>query len=150
MNAFDDDQPAGDESVAGAAPEADGDGDAGEVEDEAGRTRRQNVRVSVKYPITVKIAGLPDYIGRTRDISATGVGFATRAPLEVDMEGTVSVEFPTWKLTKQFVVRFVRPILAGRQVGVQYSELTHDEHEQVVKEVFTVQREQLQSGRTAG
>ena len=112
-----------------------------------GRQRRQNVRVTVKMPITVQIPGYPDTSARSRDLSATGVGFATRLPLEIETRGSVTVHFPGWDFTKAFVVRFVKPILSGRQVGVQYDELSDDEHESVVKQVFAVQRSQLQAQR---
>jgi len=112
-----------------------------------GRQRRENVRVTVKMPITVQVAGYPDTQARSRDLSATGVGFATRLPLEREMRGSVTVHFPGMDFSKPFVVRFVKPILAGRQVGVQYDELTDDEHESVVKQVFAVQRSQLQAQR---
>ena len=116
-------------------------------EDELGRQRRQNVRVNVKYPITVIVQGYPVSHARSRDLSATGVGFATRMPLGVDTTGSVTVRFPDWEFTKEFVVRFVKPVLAGRIVGVQFDELTEDERERVVKEVFAVQRAQLQEQR---
>lgn len=116
-------------------------------EDEEGRRRRQNVRVNVKYPITIHVSGHPGTKGRTRDLSATGVGFSTRLPLETEAKGVITVHFPTWDFSKEFVVRFIRPILAGRQVGAQYADLTEDERERVVKEVFAVQRAQLQAQR---
>lgn len=116
-------------------------------DDEEGRRRRQNVRVSVKYPITIHVSGHPGTKGRTRDLSATGVGFSTRLPLELEAKGIVTVHFPTWDFSKEFVVRFMRPILAGKQVGAQFSDLTEDEREKVVKEVFAVQRAQLQAQR---
>lgn len=116
-------------------------------DDEAGRQRRQNVRVSVKYPIRIMVDGYPQTAARSRDLSATGVGFATRMPLEVDTVGHVEIEFPEWNFRKHFTVRFVKPILAGRIVGVQFDELTEDERERVVKEVFAVQRAQLQAQR---
>jgi hypothetical protein len=115
--------------------------------DDQGRQRRQNVRVMVQYPVTIRIAGHPNIKARTRDLSATGVGFATRLPLDVDAAGSVTVHFPDWSFEKEFVVRFVKPILAGRQIGAQFRELTEDEREKVVKEVFAVQRAQLQEQR---
>jgi hypothetical protein len=118
-----------------------------EIMDKEGRQRRQNVRVMVQYPITVRVEGHPDTPARSRDLSATGIGFATRLPLELEVAGTVTVHFPEWNFTKEFVTRFVKPILAGRQVGVQFSELSDEEHERVVKEVFAVQRSQLQAQR---
>jgi len=116
-------------------------------EDEAGRQRRQNVRVNVKIPLHVVIEGYPNSDARSRDLSATGVGFATRLPLDVDTPGLVTVHFAEWKFTKDFVVRFVKPILSGRIVGVQFEALTEDERERVVREVFAVQRAQLQEQR---
>ncbi|MCW2926680.1 MAG: PilZ domain [Thermoleophilia bacterium] len=117
-------------------------------EDEAGRQRRQNVRVDVQLPITLTFAGrtVP---GRTRDVSATGIGFSTRLPIGLDQRGDVIVEFDGWKFNKPFVVRFVKAILAGWQVGVQFDELTQDERERLVKQVFDVQRAQLQAQRSS-
>ena len=115
--------------------------------DEEGRQRRQNVRVNVHYPITLHATGFPTVKARCRDLSATGVGFATRLPLENEAAGTVTIHFPEWNFTKEFVVRFVKPILAGKQCGAQFRELTEDERERLVKEVFAVQRSQLQEQR---
>ena len=114
-------------------------------EDELGRQRRQNVRVSVQYPMTLNYAGHPPAEGRTRDLSATGFGFATRLPLDIDATGMATINFPDWTFTKQFIVKFAKPIIAGRICGVQFVELTEDERELVVKEVFAVQREQIES-----
>lgn len=114
-------------------------------EDEAGRRRRQNVRVNVQYPITLHVPGQPGITARTRDLSATGVGFATRLPLEVGATGVVVVHFSTWNFSKEIEVRFVKPILAGKMIGAQFADLSEDEREQVVKEVFAVQRTQLQA-----
>lgn len=115
-------------------------------EDEAGRQRRQNVRVDVQLPITLRIAGR-EAPARTRDISATGIGFSTRLPVELDMRGDVTVEFDGWNFRKAFVIRFMKPILAGHQVGVQFEELTQEEREKLVKQVFDLQRAQLQTKR---
>lgn len=114
-----------------------------EEEEEAGRQRRENVRVSVQIPLTVTLDGHPTYRGRTRDMSATGVGFATRLPVETGDSGSLTVHFDEFDLEQKFVVRFVKPILAGRQVGVQFDELTADEREKLVKAVFAIQRQQL-------
>lgn len=118
-----------------------------ELEEELGRQRRQNVRVNVQYPVTINASGHPATAARTRDISATGVGFATRISLEVESEGTITIEFPDWTFTKEFVVRFAKPIIAGTQVGAEYVALTPDERERLVKEVFAVQRHQIKSQR---
>lgn len=118
--------------------------------DEEGRQRRQNVRVMVQYPVTLRVAGHPGVKVRSRDLSATGVGFATRLPLDLEAAGTVTIHFPEWNFTKDIVVRFVKPILAGRQVGAQFTELSAEERERVVKEVFAVQRSQLQEQRARG
>ncbi|MEO6867654.1 MAG: PilZ domain-containing protein [Gaiellales bacterium] len=115
---------------------------------EAGRQRRQNVRVDVQLPITLHVGGR-DLPGRTRDVSATGIGFSTRLPIELEQRGEVTVEFADWRFRKAYIVRFVKPILAGCQVGVQFDELTPDERERLVKQVFDVQRLQLQTSRTA-
>ena len=117
------------------------------ADDEVGRSRRQNVRVSVQVPITLTLGGrkVP---ARTRDVSATGVGFSTRIAVAVDDRGEVLVNFATWQIQKSFIVRFARPILAGYHVGVQFDDLTQDERERLVKEVFDLQRAQLQSART--
>lgn len=117
------------------------------IDIDLGKQRRQNVRVDVKYPVTMSIGNIHDVILRTRDISATGCGFSTRLPLETDMVGELTLEFPDWDFRKPFSVRFVKPILAGTQVGVQFIDLTEDERERLVKEVFDVQRTQLQSRR---
>jgi hypothetical protein len=114
------------------------------VEDETGRQRRQNVRVDVQLPITIRMSGR-EAPGRTRDVSATGIGFSTRLPVELDQRGEVTVEFDGWRFTKAYIIRFVKPILAGYQVGVQFDELTKEEREKLVKQVFDVQRAQLQS-----
>ena len=114
--------------------------------DEAGRRQRQNVRVEVKYPVHIAVpAGDADT--RTRDLSATGCGFSTRLPVELEQEGTVTIEFPAWRFTKAFVIRFVKPIIAGYKVGTQFIDLTEEERERLVKEVFDVQREQLRAKR---
>jgi c-di-GMP-binding flagellar brake protein YcgR len=113
------------------------------LERELGRQARQNVRVSVQLPIRVRMAGR-DSEGRTRDLSATGLGFSTRIPVELDQRGEVTVEFSDWRFRKAFIVRFIKPILAGTTVGVQFDELTQDERERLVKQVFDLQRAQLQ------
>lgn len=116
--------------------------------DEFGRQKRQNVRVDVQLPITLRLAG-HQAPGRTRDVSATGIGFSTRLPIELEQRGEVTVEFNDWRFRKSFVVKFVKPILAGSQVGVQFEELTQEERERLVKQVFDVQRAQLQSTKGA-
>jgi hypothetical protein len=113
--------------------------------DEAGRQRRQNVRVMVQYPLTLNVNGHPSAEIRTRDLSATGFGFATRIPLAVEDTGMATIKFDDWTFNKRFIVKFVKPIIAGRICGVQFDQLTEDEREQVVKEVFAVQRAQIQS-----
>lgn len=151
-----DDEPSSDDPVAGgdddddepAPREDDGADDADELDDdELGRQRRENVRVEVQLPLTIRIGGR-ETTGRTRDMSATGVGFATREHVELNDRGEVTIEFDDWTFTKAFIVRFVKPILAGHQVGVQFDQLTADERERLVKLVFDVQRKQLQDVRT--
>lgn len=117
-----------------------------ELEDEAGRARRQNVRVNVQLPLMLHMSGR-EAPGRTTDVSATGIGFSTRLPVELEQRGEVTVEFEGWRFRKSFVVKFVKPILAGSKVGVQFEELTQDEGERLVKQVFDVQRAQLQEAR---
>lgn len=118
-------------------------------EDEAlGRQRRQNVRVDVQIPITIRMSGR-DAPGRTRDVSATGVGFSTRLPVELDQRGEVTIEFGTWQFTKAVVIRFIKPILAGNVIGAQFERLSDDERERLVKQVFDVQRAQLRVDRKA-
>ncbi len=119
-----------------------------DVEDEIGRTKRQNVRVDVQLPIVLSLAGR-EMPARTRDVSATGIGFSTRLPVEIDQRGEVVVEFSDWRFRKAFIVKFVKPILAGSVVGVQFDELTQEERERLVKQVFDVQRAQLQNTRVA-
>lgn len=121
-------------------------GDEDPLDDELGRQRRQNVRVDVQLPIVVRMAGR-EAPGRTRDVSATGIGFSTRLPVEIDQRGDVTVDFEDWRFRKAFIVRFIKPILAGCQVGVQFDELTQEEREKLVKQVFDVQRAQLQHQR---
>lgn len=116
------------------------------LEDEAGRARRQNVRVDVQLPMVLRMSGR-EAPGRTSDVSATGIGFSTRLPVELDQRGEVTVEFNGWRFRKAFIVKFVKPILAGAKVGVQFEELTQDEGERLVKQVFDVQRAQLQEAR---
>lgn len=113
------------------------------VEDEFGRQKRQNVRVDVQLPMTLRLAG-QEAPGRTRDVSATGIGFSTRLPIELDQRGEVTVEFDGWRFRKSFIVKFVKPILAGSQVGVQFEQLAQEERERLVKQVFDIQRLQLQ------
>lgn len=108
-----------------------------------GIQRRENVRVNIKIPVTIQIPGFAPVLNRTRDLSATGVGFATRLPLEVDMRGRVTIPFGTWTFTSGFIVRFCRPILAGKQVGAEFEDLTDENYRELVKEVFAVQRGQL-------
>ena len=117
-----------------------------EQDDTLGRQRRQNVRVDVQLPIMLRMAGR-EAPGRTRDVSATGIGFSTRLPVELEQRGEVTVEFHDWRFSKAFIVKFVKPILAGSQVGVQFDELTQEERERLVKQVFDVQRAQLQDQR---
>ena len=118
-----------------------------DAEDDAlGRQRRQNVRVDVQIPLTVRMSGR-DAPGRTRDVSATGVGFSTRVPVEMDQRGEVTIEFDDWKFTKAVVIRFIKPILAGNVIGAQFEELSEDERERLVKQVFDVQRSQLKTGK---
>jgi c-di-GMP-binding flagellar brake protein YcgR len=132
--------------------EADGDsGGGGAPETEAGRQRRQNVRVDVKLPLEVSANGHAGAYARSRDLSATGVGFATRVPLEIDDTGNISVEFEDgWKLESKFQVRFVKPIIAGRQVGVQFVELNEDDTRRLTSTVFAIQREMLKRQRRGG
>lgn len=137
-----------DEDIDGEARDEQADQDDSSSEDEAGRQRRQNVRVDVQLPITIKFAGR-EVPGRTRDVSATGIGFSTRLPIGLDQRGEVVVEFDGWRFDKPFVVRFVKAILAGWQVGVQFDDLTQDERERLVKQVFDVQRAQLQAQRAS-
>ncbi len=108
--------------------------------------RRDNVRISVRYPIVVHVQGHPRFEGRCRDISATGVGFTTRLPVEVGESGRLTVSFPTWELEAAFVVRFSAPILAGRRIGAEYVDLGDDLSEKVAREVFALQRQHLQEG----
>jgi c-di-GMP-binding flagellar brake protein YcgR len=115
-------------------------------DDEAGRQRRQNVRVDVQLPVTLRMGGR-EAPARTRDVSATGIGFSTRLPVEFDMRGECTIEFDGWHFRKAFVIRFIKPILAGHQVGVQFEELTQEEREKLVKQVFDLQRAQLQTKR---
>jgi c-di-GMP-binding flagellar brake protein YcgR len=115
-------------------------------EGDLGRQKRQNVRVDVQLPITLRLGGR-EVPGRTRDVSATGIGFSTRLPIELEQRGEVVVEFADWRFRKAFIVKFVRPILAGSQVGVQFDELTQEERERLVKQVFDVQRAQLQDSK---
>jgi hypothetical protein len=117
-----------------------------EEDESLGRARRQNVRVDVQLPISIRIAGR-EAPARSRDVSATGLGFSTRLPLELNQHGEVTIEFPDWAFTKSFTVRFLKPILAGCQIGAQFDELTEDERERLVKQVFDVQRAQLQEQR---
>jgi c-di-GMP-binding flagellar brake protein YcgR len=117
-----------------------------DAEDEVGRAQRQNVRVDVQLPLTLSLNGR-QVPARTRDVSATGVGFSTRIPVAVDQRGEVTVHFEHWRIHKQFTIRFVRPILAGYHVGVQFDELTEDERERLVRTVFDLQRSQLQSAK---
>jgi hypothetical protein len=126
------------DEVAAAAADPDGG-----LDDEVGRQHRQNVRVSVQLPIHLRMAGR-EFPGRTRDVSATGIGFSTRLPIEIDQRGEVTVEFDGWRFDKSFIVKFVKPLLAGCMVGVQFEELTQEERERLVKQVFDVQRAQLQ------
>lgn len=123
-------------------------GEATEEDDEIGRQRRQNVRVDVQLPLLLRMAGR-EVPARTRDVSATGIGFSTRLPVELEQRGEVVVEFEGWRFEKAFIVRFTKPILAGMVVGVQFDELTQDEREKLVKYVFDIQRTQLQSQRKA-
>jgi c-di-GMP-binding flagellar brake protein YcgR len=117
-------------------------------EDEAlGRQRRQNVRVDVHIPLTIRMSGR-DAPGRTRDVSATGVGFSTRLPVEMDQRGEVTIEFDDgWNFTKAVVIRFIKPILAGNVIGAQFEKLSADERERLVKQVFDVQRRQLKTDK---
>lgn len=133
---------------AGNAPLVSDTDDNFDDDDELGRQRRQNVRVDVQLPMVLHMAGR-EAPGRTRDVSATGIGFSTRLPIELEQRGEVVVEFDGWRFRKAFIVKFVKPILAGSQVGVQFEELTQEERERLVKQVFDVQRAQLQHTRRA-
>lgn len=116
-------------------------------ETEEERQRRENVRINIRCPVTVKIDGHESMRSRARDMSATGIGFSTRLPLEIGMSGRVTIHFDRWAFSKEFVVRFSRSIIAGKHVGVEFRELTQDEHERIVKEVFAIQREALRVER---
>ncbi len=116
------------------------------IDDEIGRQKRQNVRVSVQLPITLTLGGR-EAPARTRDVSATGIGFSTRLPVEHDQRGEVVVEFDGWRFRKAFIIKFVKPILAGSMVGVQFDELSQEERERLVKQVFDLQRAQLQDSK---
>lgn len=111
-----------------------------------GIQRRENVRVQVNLPITVRLDGHPSAENRTRDLSATGLGFSTRLPVSVGAIGTVTIHFSDWKFTKTFVVRFAKPILAGSHCGAEFVDLQDDEYRKLVKEVFNFQRAQLKNG----
>lgn len=124
--------------------------DAIDAEDDAdGRQRRQNVRVHVQLPLTVRMSGR-EAKARTRDVSATGIGFSTRLPIEINQRGEVIIEFDGWHFCKGCIVRFAKPIIAGCQVGVQFEELSEEERERLVKQVFDVQRAQLQQKQSGG
>jgi c-di-GMP-binding flagellar brake protein YcgR len=116
-----------------------------EIDEETGRLKRENVRIDVKLPITVSFEDGPTVETRTRDVSATGLGFATRVPLAIEQRGAVTLQFSDWQFAKDFTVRYVKPILAGNQVGVQFDDLRDDEYSKLVKEVFAIQRLQAQS-----
>lgn len=133
----------------GGAVQEEGDTPSSEHGDDADDERRQreNVRVNVQFPVTVRLEGHEEQHCRSRNVSATGIGFSTRLPVENDARGAVTVHFPEWDFTKDVHVRFVKPIIAGRQVGAAFEELTPDERERLVKQVFAVQREQLQVQR---
>ena len=74
-------------------------------------------------------------------------GRRSRCAYSATPTGEVTVEFSGWRFRKAFIVRFIKPILAGSQVGVQFDELTQEEREKLVKQVFDVQRAQLQAER---
>lgn len=142
-----DDQPAlPDDVVDDDAIDGTADADSDSIDDEIGRQKRENVRVDVQLPLIVRMHGreLP---ARTRDVSATGVGFSTRLPVELEQHAEVDIEFDGWTFTKRVVIRFVKPLLAGSMVGAQFEALTEDERERLVKQVFDVQRSQLRAGR---
>lgn len=109
--------------------------------------RRENVRVAAQFPITLRLEGYPEMTGKTRDLSAEGCAFATRLPLDREDRAEMTIHFQDWSFTKGVVVKFVRPILAGRHIGVQFDGLTPDERETIVKEVFSAQRELLHNQR---
>jgi hypothetical protein len=116
-------------------------------EAEAARQRRENVRINIRCPVTIRIDGHEPMRSRARDMSATGVGFSTRLPLDIDSVGRVTIHFDGWTFSKEFVVRFCRPIIAGKHIGAEFNQLTQDEHERIVKQVFSVQREELRLER---
>lgn len=155
----DEDQDAGSAAApAGVSDDADsdGDGDDGDagsadgpppVDDEVGRQKRENVRVDVQLPLIVRMHGR-EIPARTRDVSATGIGFSTRLPVELEQHADVSIDFEDWTFDKRVTIRFIKPLLAGSMVGAQFDELTEDERERLVKQVFDVQRAQLRAGRS--
>ncbi len=115
--------------------------------EEQGRVARRDVRVDVRFPMRLRIDGMgPPAPGRTRDLSATGFGFSTRFDLEKEVTGKVTLELPEWTFQKEFIVRFLKPIVAGSRVGAQFVDLTDDERDRLARVVFNVQREQLRSG----
>lgn len=114
--------------------------------DEAGRQQRQNVRVDVRIPFEIELAGTMVDV-RTRDLSATGIGFVTRLPVELETEGVAHIDFGSWRFEQQFVCKFVKPLLAGWQVGAQFCDLEEDQRERLVREVFDIQRAQLRNRR---
>lgn len=140
---------ADDELVGG--PEDAPEGELTEQEAEAeklARQKRENVRVDVQLPLVVRMHGR-EIPARTRDVSATGIGFSTRLPVELDQQVEVEINFEGWTFVKQIVIRFMKPLLAGTMVGGQFDALTEEERERLVKTVFDVQREQLRAGRRA-
>lgn len=132
LASLDDQEAAALAAIRGEAPET----------DEEGRQRRQNVRIDVQVPMTLWADG-QSVIGRTRDLSATGVGFSTRVPVELEQRLEVELELSGWRFRKPCTVRFLKPILAGVQVGVQFDDLEQQEREQLVKVVFEFQRAKL-------
>jgi hypothetical protein len=132
----------------GADDDSNSSAEAEAEEEKLARQKRENVRVDVQLPLVIRMQGR-EIQARTRDVSATGIGFSTRLPIELEQQVEVEIKFDGWTFVKQIVIRFMKPLLAGTMCGGQFDALSEEERERLVKQVFDVQREQLRAGRRA-
>lgn len=102
--------------------------------------KREDVRVNVHLPLQLRVSGYPAQDIRTRDLSGTGVGFATRLPVEMNQRASVTIMFDGWEFRSDVEIKFVKPIIAGVQVGAQFVDLVESDYERIVKIVFEYQQ----------
>lgn len=108
------------------------------------RNRRANVRVRLRRPLTV-YQGLGEervvVPGRMRDLSVRGMNFASRLELRQGDRAMVDLEFDDWTFRVRLIVRFAKPIVAGTQVGCEFTDLTLADGERISAELYRLNAE---------